>query len=72
MNKENKNGPRIGGPRRDGSQRRGEVNWGKCEIRVWWCMIGASWGWVGRVSKKQSRGHPQFICLDRTGQEFWD
>jgi hypothetical protein len=72
VNKENKNGPRVGGPRRDSSRQRGEVNWGKCKIGARWCTIGASWGWVGHVAKKQSRGHPQFIGPDQTGQEFWD
>jgi hypothetical protein len=72
MNRENKNRPRIGGPRRDDTRRRREVNWGKCKIGIRWCTIGASWGWVGRVTKKRSRGYPQFIGPDRTGQEFWD
>jgi hypothetical protein len=44
MNKENKNGPRIGGPWHDDTRRRKEVNWGKCEIGAWWCTIGAKLG----------------------------
>jgi hypothetical protein len=42
MNKENKSGPRNGGPRRGETRRRGELVWGKPQMRTRWCTIEAS------------------------------
>jgi hypothetical protein len=47
---EDVNGPGDGGPRHDGSRRRGEPNWGKFEIRELRWLIGGE-GWcTGRVT----------------------
>jgi hypothetical protein len=58
MDKKDEDGPEGGWPRRDISRRCRWRIWGKSGDSGLRCTREASWGWVGRITRRRSRGVP--------------